>query len=141
MCPIKTFNIEKKVVFFFLFPGGLNVRDFKGIPTLQEVECSAHAISRPVHMCSLKLFELSNDELLVKLRSSENTCKTYAEFASCTLITSGDRRGSAVRTLVSDWSRGRTVAIGCNGTCVLTHNDKPLEFSWSINAKMKSKLQ
>lgn len=134
---LSTFTVKSDASFF---SGGMIVRDFKGIPSLQEVECSARAISRPVLMCSIKLFKQSNNELLVKLTSSENTCKTYTEFASCTLISSGDRRGSAVRTLVSDWSRGRSIGLGCNGTCVLTHNDHPLVFSWSINAHMKSKF-
>ena len=115
----------------------MEVRDFQGFPSLQEVECSGRTLRTQVDFLSITLFRLSDGRTLAKLKTGDNTCKTFVEYASCTLA-SGDRRNSVVRTLVSDFPSGRSVSIGCNITGVVDSGHAHI-FSWIIHAEKGSK--
>ena len=111
---------------------GMVVRDFLGtFPSLQEVECSGRSLETEVVFLSLTLFTKEDNKVIAKLVTAENTCLTFVDFASCTLVKSGDRRSSVVRTLVSDLEEGGSVALGCNVTGFGFDSSHPQVFSWT----------
>ena len=114
------------------------MRDFLGaFPSLQEVECSGVTLETEVAFLSMTLYTKRDDKVIAKLMSADNTCLTYVAFASCTLIKSGDRRGSVVRTLVSDLEEGESVNMGCNVTGFGYDSSHPQVFSWSKYVKRR----
>ena len=122
-----------------IFISGMTVHDFKGIPSLQEVECSGKTLSSGVVFTSITLFRKTDDGILVTLLFADGSCKTYTEFTSCTIV--NDRKSSIVRTLISDWSEGDAMSIGCNVTGLSgRHGITPRLFSWSLTARRGREL-
>ena len=106
----------------------MTVRDFQGISSLQEAECSGRTLGENVNYLSLTLFRKSDNVELATYLSTDNTCETYQEYSSCT-ISPSDIRKSVVKTLVSDLKEGGSVILGCNVTSV-SGRKHPNTYSW-----------
>lgn len=90
----------------------MTVRTFRGIPDLQEVECSGGHLDSDVNILFLKLMEESNSSILAYANPMKKECLTFGEFSSCFLDTT-DTRKSRLRVLVSDLAVGQTRMYGC----------------------------
>lgn len=115
----------------------MRVHNFLGFPSLQEVECSGGSIETDADILSLTLYKVPTNVLLANVKTFKNTCKTFSEFSSCTIV-SGDSRKSTVKTLVADLEEGGRTMLGCNVT-VVQENGHPRVYSWSILVHRKSK--
>ena len=78
-------------------------RNFKSFASIKEIECSAATLPQELRYVSLTLFKQSQSQQqkLAFLETSEKTCKTFDEYASCG-IDANDKRRSWVRTLIAD---------------------------------------
>lgn len=90
----------------------MTVHTFRGIPDLQEVECSGGHLDSEVNILALKLVEESNSSVLAYANPMKKECLTFGEFSSCFLDTT-DTRKSRLRILVSDLAVGQTRMYGC----------------------------
>lgn len=115
----------------------MRVHDFLGFPSLQEVECSGGSIKTEADVLSLTLYTVPENVLLANVKTFKNTCKTFSDFSSCTIVP-GDSRKSVVRTLVADLEEGGSTTLGCNVT-IVQENGHPRVYSWSILVHRKSK--
>jgi hypothetical protein len=114
---------------------GMTVRNFIGISSLKEVECSGAVLSADVEqLISLTLYKPSNNAALVYMNSMKQECTTFQEYSSCTF---GEK--ASVRTLLADLSEGETVNIGCNVSALQRLGHTP-RFTWSISVYRESKL-
>lgn len=116
----------------------MTVRNFRGFPSLQEVECSGKTLTREVDTLSIMLFRMSDKSPITTVRTSKNTCHTLTDYASCHIDT-GDPRKSVARVLVSDLRVGQITVIGCSVT-VMYYFGHPQVYNWSIKVTPKCKL-
>ena len=93
----------------------MTTRDFKGIPSLQEVECVGKYLTPDLQLLSLKLFRISDSSLLASLNVFRNSCVTFGDYASCRVDTA-DTHKSSLRALVVDMAEGESKAYGCNAS-------------------------
>lgn len=129
---------EGGIKLWFCVPfAGMTVHDFLSFPSLQEVECSGQTLEREVDFLSLTLFKISDNSLIATVKTTQNTCHTHTEYASCT-IDAGNIRQSVARTLVADLHAGQTVVLGCNVTTVYK-SGHPRVYTWSIQVHHKRK--
>ena len=101
----------------FLFLSGLIVRDFKGFPSLQEVECSGRELKPEVDLLSLSVFKTSDRHVLGTLHVIKNSCFTQTDFSSC-FIDSNNSHNSKLRILVSDLTEGESREYGCKANMI-----------------------
>ena len=113
------------------------MHDFRGIQSLQEVECSGRTLTRAVDTLSLSLFKMSEKTPLVTVKTYKNTCHTFTDYASCQIDT-GDPKKSLARVLVSDLRVGQTAVFGCTVT-VLYGIGHSQVYNWSIPVSLRRK--
>ena len=102
----------KYFVHCFVVYAGLTSRDFKGIPSLQEVECSGRSLEPEVKLLSLRMHSLADDRVIASLVVFSNTCVTRGDFSSC-VIDTVDTHRSTLRLLVVDLEEGESRKYGC----------------------------
>lgn len=135
--------IEKyfvNLVVKYLFPlSGMVSRDFRGIPSIQEVECWGGYLEADAKVFSLTLFKISDNRILSNVNHLTNQCVTYGDFSSCT-IDSGNTRNSRIRILVTDMAEEEARKYGCNVTSFKLVGEIPRAVTWSITVTRPSKL-
>lgn len=117
---------------------GLTVRDFRGIPSIQEVECWAKHVQTEAKLLTLKLFEVSRDSNLAYVNYLTNECVTFGEFSSC-VIDVKDMRNTKLRLLVSDLAEDEVRTYGCLVTslkAIDTH-----KMTWTIDVRPGSEFR
>ena len=128
------------------------MKNYRGISSLKEIECTGSTLPSEVTFLSLTLFKSKSQKprsgiepnlqtnTLASLLTSENTCHTYGQFSSC-VIQNDDRRNSVVNTLVSDLKEGEMITIGCKVNAVFKAGQNQMfsEF-WYIDVKRESKF-
>ncbi|KAK7488928.1 hypothetical protein BaRGS_00019885, partial [Batillaria attramentaria] len=92
---------------------GISVRDYRGIPSIQEVECWGGTLEAEVILFSLKMFTIPDKSVLAVARPTTNDCMTFSEFSSCA-IDASDTRKSRLRVLAADLEEGESRTYGCN---------------------------
>lgn len=112
------------------------MRDYRGLDSIQEVECSGGNVEAEVKLLSLKLFRVSDNMVLAHASLINNQCLTYGEFASCTIDTS-DFRKSVLRVLVTDLEEGESRTYGCNAASLKGIDDMQ-KFSWTLSVTRRS---
>lgn len=115
----------------------MTAREFKGISSIQEVECWAGNLEAEVDVLSLTLFDGANNSVLAYVNPLKNLCLTAFAFSSC-LIDSGNTRNSRVMTLVPDLKEGEIRRYGCNITSFRAKEHTQMQ-SWSLVVQGKSK--
>ena len=105
-------------------------RDFKGIPSLQEVECLGGSLKPDLKLLSLKIYTTADNSVLGSLNVITNTCLTYGDFSSCFLHT-GDSRWSRLRVLVPDLQEGESREYGCKVSAINSEGDTMVS-TWSL---------
>ena len=108
---------------------GMTSRDFKGIPSLQEVECKGEGLKPGVKLLSLKMYRVSDNAVLASLNVFENSCLTEHDFSSCYVDTS-DTHQSKLKVLVDDLEAGESREFGCQVSTMSTSGDTYV-YSWS----------
>lgn len=96
---------------------GMTSRDFRGITSIQEVDCWGGRLNSDVKLISLQIFKLPESTLLASLNVYTNNCMTYGDFSSC-VIDQTDIHKSRVRVLVHDLEEGEHREYGCTATTV-----------------------
>lgn len=114
------------------------MRDYRGLDSIQEVECSGGNVEAEVKLLSLKLFRVSDNMVLAHASLLNNQCLTYGEFASCTIDTS-DFRKSVLRVLVTDLEEGESRTYGCNAASLRGIDDMQ-KFSWTLSVTRRSEF-
>ena len=113
------------------FISGMTVRQFKGISSLLEVECSAISLTAGVKIFSMKLFSVPDNILHAKANPLNDNCFTFLELTSCT-INKSDTRKSKLRILVSDLKEGEGRKYGCSATSFDSDGDT-VTSTWVID--------
>ena len=111
-------------------------RDFKGFPSLKEVECWGGSLEPEVKLLSLQLYSLPERTVLASLNVLTKNCVTFGEYSSC-VINSDDTHKSRLRILVYDLVEGEGKEFGCTANSLKSlGNTKTL--NWSIRVTRKS---
>ena len=118
-----------------MFPG-MVTRNFKGFPSIQEVECMGRGLKPEVKLLSLRLFRSSDGFVLASLNVFANNCLTYTAYSSCVVNTT-DTHKSRARVLVPDLEEGGSREYGCTAT-VMGSEGVARELNWSVLVFRKS---
>ncbi|KAK7488910.1 hypothetical protein BaRGS_00019867, partial [Batillaria attramentaria] len=113
----------------------LTVRNFRGIPSLKEVECSGENLTAGLKVFSLAMFKLPEKSLLAYVNHMDNECSTFGDFVSCTIDRS-DSRKSRLRTLASELVEGESKVYGCNVSIANSQGHIHLS-TWTIPVMME----
>ena len=106
------------------------VRNFKGFPSLQEVECRAGHLEGGVKVLSLKLYAVGDDSVLAYLNTYSNECITHGEYSSC-FIDVTDSRHSRLKVLLADLEEGESRGYGCKAS-IFRSGEEARTSTWSI---------
>ena len=107
----------------------MTASNFKGIPSIQEVECWGHGLKPEVKLMSLKLFRSVDNYVLASLNVFTNTCLTYNDFSSC-FVNNIDTHKSRLKVLVYDLEEGESRSYGCKLTVLDSEGDAS-DLKWS----------
>ncbi|XP_025101716.1 uncharacterized protein LOC112568586 isoform X5 [Pomacea canaliculata] len=113
---------------------GITVRDFRGIPSIQEVECWGGTLQKDMNVFSLKIFTVSDNALLAYVKPSAKECITIKEYSSC-FVDFADTRNSRLRTLVPDLDEDEMREYGCNVTSFQAVDDVH-KLTWTAIVRM-----
>ena len=117
---------------------GIAVRNFKGFPSLQEVECWGGHLPGEVKVLSLKLYKNSDNSVLAYLSTFSKDCVTYSDYSSCT-IDASNSRNSRLRVLLTDLEEGESGQYTCIAS-VIKFGEEARTSSWSIVVTRNSEL-
>lgn len=120
------------------FFSGLTSGSFKGIASIQEVECTGSGLKPEVKLMSLRMQAISDPSPLASLNVFTNTCMTYTDYSSC-VVDIRNTHMSALRILVYDLGVGESREYECVAT-VLKPSGKASEVTWSIVITERSKM-
>ncbi|XP_025101742.1 uncharacterized protein LOC112568586 isoform X28 [Pomacea canaliculata] len=104
------------------------IRAFKGIPSIQEVQCSGQALGSDVTVVGLTLYCANTSEVLAYVNVVSRECSTSNSYSSC-FIATDDTRKIRVMTLAAEIDDGKYLEYGCNVTAFKT--GKGLLVSWT----------
>lgn len=120
-------------------------REFRGIPSILEVECWGGYLNSDVKLISLQIFRLPETTILASLNVLTNNCMTFGDFSSC-VVNRTDNHKSRVRVLVHDLKEGEAREYGCTANTVnplgnsIYKNWKLLlvrKSKWAINVSVR----
>ena len=114
-------------------------RDFRGIPSIQEVECWGGNLNSEVKLISLQLFKLPESTVLASLNVITNSCLTFSEFSSCRIHSTNTHR-SLLRMLVHDLEEGDSREYGCTANTVNQLGNSIYE-NWKLILRRNSKCK
>ena len=118
------------------FITGMSWRDFKGMPSLQEVECWGGYLAPEVKLLSLEMLDLRDNTVLSLLNVLTGSCMTFGQLSSC-VLDEDDPRMSRLRVLAYDLDEGDSREYGCT-VHVLNSFGKPETSNWNIVVKRNS---
>ena len=96
---------------------GMTSRNFKGFPSLKEVQCSGRALKPDLKLLSLQLYRVPKEEMIASLVVFSNTCVTMGDYSSC-VVNTGDTHVSTLRTLVTDMREGERRQYKCTASAM-----------------------
>jgi hypothetical protein len=105
-------------------------REFKGIPSIQEVQCWGQGLKPEVKLMSLKLYRSTDNFVLATLNVFTSTCQTYSDYSSCVVDTANTHR-SLLKVLVYDLEEGESRKYGCKLTVLDSAGDAE-DLNWYI---------
>ena len=114
----------------------MTAHDFKGIPSLQEVECSGATLNPEVKLLSLQLHRLSDNTALAFLNTYTNNCMTFGDFSSCFIDPTNAHR-SKLRILVVDLDEGESRHYGCTVNTMDSYGN-PKTSNWRLAVTRES---
>ena len=116
---------------------GLKAQTYKNISSIKEIICSASSLPHEVRFLFLSITR--DSQKVATLDTSDNSCQTFANFASCN-IDEGDKRRSQVRILVADLKGGESTRIGCKVNSYSSLLEDSLKYDWTLDMYMPSKI-
>ena len=119
------------------FISGMTSREFRGIASIQEVECSGASLNSDVKVISLQLFQLPDSTVLASLNVYTNNCMTFTDYSSCT-IHPEDTHKSKLRILVHDLEEGESREYGCTANTVTPLGNVVFQ-NWKLLLRKNSK--
>lgn len=125
------------IIVDFVCFSGLSFRDFRGIYSIQEVECWGGFLPAEVSVFSLRLFKGDDNKELAYVNPYTGECVTFHEFSSCR-VDSSNTRNSRVRTLVADLEDGHSTVLGCNVT-YFKSRENTQTVTWKVQVTVKRK--
>ena len=112
-------------------------RDFKGFPSLKEVECWGGSLEPEVKLMSLQMYTLPERTILASLNVITKNCVTFGDYSSC-FIDKDDTHKSRLRILVYDLGEGESKDFGCTALSLKSlGNAKSLSWTTSVTRKSK----
>lgn len=129
--------IECENIIFGIF-AGLTSRDFRGFPSLQEVECGGETLKPELKLMSLHIYTLPDSTVLASLNVYTNNCITFGEYSSC-MIQPADTQKSKVRILVHDLEEGGRRQYGCTANA-LNSLGHPVVVTWELYVRRRRKF-
>lgn len=114
----------------------MSAREYRGIPSIQEVECWGGVLEPDMKVISLTLFRLPGNEVLAHASPLSSECRSVEEFSSC-LVHNADTRESRLRILAYDLEEEETREYGCNATSMKSFGQVQT-FMWSIAVTARS---
>ena len=114
----------------------MRTQEFKGIPSIQEVECWGGGLKPEVKLLSLKLYRVSDSYELGSLNILTKNCLTRSEFSSC-YVNSSDTHKSRLRVLVHDLEEEESREYECKALALGPSGDGE-EAIWSIIVTRRS---
>ena len=115
------------------------VREFQGIPSIQEVECLGRNLGADVKLISLMMFTVPDNRIIASLNVMANTCLTHTEYSSC-FIDTDNTRGSRLRVLEHQLVGGESKEYGCEVNTV-NPRGKTKSTTWSVSVTAKRKSE
>lgn len=112
-------------------------RDFRGISSIQEVECGGWYLDSDVKVFSLTMFKFSDVTIVSHINHFTSECITSVEFSSC-IMDSGNTRNSRLKILVTDLAEEESRKYGCNVTSFKFVGETPRTVTWSLDVKRPS---
>ena len=109
---------------------GMTSRDFRGIHSLQEVECFGDNLNSEVKLISLKMYKLPESTVVASLNVYTNNCMTYGDYASCVIHLASVHQ-SRLRLLVHDLEEGESREYGCTANTINPQGDSIFR-NWKI---------
>lgn len=108
---------------------GMTSRDFKGFPSLQEVECTGQGLKSDVKLIALLMYSLPNNDVMASMNVISKDCVTFGKFSSCEVNVTHPHR-SKLRLLVADLEEGERREYKCTAN---TYDSLGLTkvFSWT----------
>ena len=117
LCPqfsgadFKQYRFQYQIVVWDFF-AGMTTRHFRGIPSIQEVECWGGNLDSDLKLMSLQMYKFSDSAVLASLNLYTKNCMTYGDFSSC-VINPVDAHKSRLRLLVHDLREGESRKYKC----------------------------
>ena len=120
------------------FPG-MTSRDFRGISSIQEVECWGGNINSDVKLMSLQMYKLPESTVLASLNVYTNNCMTFGDYSSC-VIHPSDKHRSRIRILVHDLEEGESREYGCSANTLNSLGNSVIR-NWKLRIIRVSKWE
>ena len=115
---------------------GLKATPFRGLLSIQQVECTGHDLTSDLDVLTLTLFSVPNNTILAYVNLKNNDCSTSSSYSAC-VINHEESKKSRLLTLVMDLEEEQTVWFGCN---VSTFRSGIIgSVSWSISVTLNSR--
>lgn len=122
--------------FVVIFPG-MTARLFRGIPSIQEVECWGGKLDSDAKLLSLQIYRNFESSVLASLNLYTNNCMTYGDLSSCS-IDKTDPHRSKLMVLVHDLAEGEETRFGCKAISMKPSGNTKTS-TWTILVKRNSK--
>ncbi|KAL8582739.1 hypothetical protein ACOMHN_061618 [Nucella lapillus] len=97
--------------------GGFKVKGFRGIPHMQEMECSAQTLESDAELYSIAIFRHGDGVKIASLMPWKDECLTSSTFSSCHVDKRNPRLSKLVIIVsVSEYEEYEEHLFGCNLT-------------------------
>ena len=116
---------------------GLTSRDFRGFPSLQEVECTGQSLKPEVKLIALQMYTLPDRRLLASMNVISNECVTLGDYSSCR-VNKTDTHKSKLKLLVSDLREGKSRGYQCIANTFDSYGSTRV-FTWTITVERLGK--
>ena len=117
----------------------MQVRDFQGVQTIQELECSGSGLDPTFDLLSMSLFTARDDKTIAFVNFAKKECSAYVGFSAC-FVMETDSHTTHVKSLILDLNPGQRRRYGCNLTAA-TKEGKTVTVQWFLNVLGKGECR
>ena len=117
----------------------MQVRDFQGVQSIQEIECSGSGLDPTFDLLSMSLFTARDDKTIAFVNFAKKECSAYVGFSAC-FVMETDSHTTHVKSLILDLNPGQRRRYGCNLTAA-TKEGKTVTVQWFLNVLGKGEYR